>query len=41
VTVRRAADGAGGDAPPRGFGDYRVAVNGADLPAGITVEARI
>ena len=32
---------AGGDGPPRGFGDYAVTVNRADLPPGITVEDKI
>ncbi len=37
VTVTRAA----GEGPPRGFGDYVVTVNEADLPPGITVEHKI
>ncbi len=37
VTVARA----GGDGPPRGFGDYAVTVNEADLPAGITIETKL
>jgi CRISPR-associated protein Csd2 len=37
VTVTRAA----GDGPPRGFNDYQVAVDEADLPAGISIERRI
>jgi CRISPR-associated protein Csd2 len=37
VTVARAA----GDGPPRGFGDYVVTVNEADLPTGITGEHKI
>ncbi len=37
VTVTRAA----GDGPPRGFDDYVVTVNEADLPSGITVEHKI
>jgi CRISPR-associated protein Csd2 len=41
VTVKRAANGAGGDGPPRGFGDYAVTVNEADLPPGVTVEIKI
>ena len=30
-----------GAPPPRGFGDYVVTVNEADLPSGITVEKKI
>src|SRR5580692_5680365 len=41
VTVARAATGAAHDGPPRGFADYAVTVNDADLPAGITVETKI
>jgi CRISPR-associated protein Csd2 len=37
VTVARV----GSDGPPRGFGDYVVTVNEADLPDGITVETKI
>ena len=37
VTVARA----GGDGPARGFGDYTVTVNEADLPTGITIETKI
>ncbi len=37
VTVVRA----NGDGPPRGFGDYAVTVNEADLPSGITIENKI
>ena len=37
VTVARSD----GDGPPRGFGDYAVTVNKADLPSGITVETKI
>jgi CRISPR-associated protein Csd2 len=37
VTVARSD----GDGPPRGFGDYAVTVNMADLPSGITVETKI
>jgi CRISPR-associated protein Csd2 len=37
VTVVRAE----GDGPPRGFSDYKVAVDEADLPAGISIEHRI
>lgn len=37
VTVSRAE----GEGPPRGFGDYTVMVNDADLPAGVTVEHKI
>jgi CRISPR-associated protein Csd2 len=37
VTVARS----GGEGPPRGFGDYAVNVNQADLPSGITVEMKI
>ncbi|WP_284948274.1 type I-C CRISPR-associated protein Cas7/Csd2 [Acidisoma cladoniae] len=37
VTVTRAE----GEGPPRGFADYVVAVNSADLPAGITIETKI
>ena len=37
VTVSRAP----GEGPPRGYGDYVVTVNEADLPAGITVEHKI
>lgn len=37
VTVRRAV----GDAPPRGFGDYVVSVDDADLPAGISIDSKI
>jgi CRISPR-associated protein Csd2 len=37
ITVTR-TDVAG---PPRGFSDYTVAVNKADLPAGITIETKI
>ena len=41
VTVARAANEANGDGPPRGFGDYAVTVNGANLPAGITIQTKI
>jgi CRISPR-associated protein Csd2 len=41
VTVKRLANGAGNDVPPRGFGDYAVTVDKADLPPGITVETKI
>jgi CRISPR-associated protein Csd2 len=37
VTVART----NGDSPPRGFGDYEVTVNRADLPTGITLETRL
>lgn len=37
VTVKRV----GGDGPPRGFGDYTVAVDEADLPVGVTIETKI
>ena len=37
VTIARS----GTDGPPRGFADYAVAVDTADLPAGITVETKI
>jgi CRISPR-associated protein Csd2 len=37
VTVTRA----NGDSPPRGFSDYVVTVNEADLPSGISLEAKI
>jgi CRISPR-associated protein Csd2 len=37
VTVSRAPS----EGPPRGFGDYVVSVDEADLPAGITVEHKI
>lgn len=37
VTVSRVE----GEGPPRGFGDYTVMVNDADLPAGVTVEHKI
>lgn len=37
VTISRAE----GDGPPRGFGDYVVAVNKADLPPGISVDHKI
>jgi len=30
----------GNGGPPRSFGDYAVKVNEADLPAGITIEAK-
>jgi CRISPR-associated protein Csd2 len=36
VTVTRAED----DGPPRGFGDYTVTIDEADLPAGISIERR-
>jgi CRISPR-associated protein Csd2 len=39
VTVARL--GVDGQSPPRGFGDYAVTVDAADLPPGITVETRI
>ena len=32
---------AGGDGPPRSFSDYKVTVNEADLPSGITVQIKI
>ena len=38
VTITRAT---GSDGPPRGFADYDVAVNTADLPAGITLQRLI
>ena len=38
VTISRAA---GSDGPPRGFADYTVAVDDADLPAGITLQRLI
>jgi CRISPR-associated protein Csd2 len=38
VTISRAT---GSDGPPRGFADYAVAVNEADLPAGITLQRLI
>lgn len=41
VTVKRVANGAGSDGPPRGFGDYAVTVNEADLPPGVTIETKI
>jgi CRISPR-associated protein Csd2 len=41
VTVARASNGAAHDGPPRGFGDYVVAVDTTNLPAGITVETKI
>ena len=41
VTVTRASNRAGDDGPPRGFGDYDVRVNAADLPAGISIETKI
>jgi CRISPR-associated protein Csd2 len=37
VTVERS----GTEGPPRGFSDYTVRVNSADLPSGITIETRI
>lgn len=37
VSISRSA----GDGPPRGFGDYMVTVDEADLPAGVTVEHKI
>ena len=37
VTVTRAD----GDSPPRGFGDYAVKVDEANLPSGITLETKI
>ncbi len=37
VSVRRA----GGDGPARGFGDYAVSVNHADLLGGVTIEFKI
>jgi CRISPR-associated protein Csd2 len=37
VKVRRAD----GDGPPRGFGDYAVSVDDADLPAGISIDAKL
>jgi CRISPR-associated protein Csd2 len=37
VKVRRAT----GDGPPRGFGDYVVSLNDADLPAGIAIDAKL
>lgn len=37
VSVTRAE----GDGPPRGFGDYVVAVNETDLPSGITIHHKI
>jgi CRISPR-associated protein Csd2 len=37
VTMSRAPS----EGPPRGFGDYVVSVDEADLPAGITVEHKI
>jgi CRISPR-associated protein Csd2 len=37
VTVTRAD----GDSPPRGFGDYAVSVNEANLPSSITLETKI
>jgi CRISPR-associated protein Csd2 len=38
VTITRAA---GSDGPPRGYADYAVAVNEAELPSGITVQRLI
>ena len=38
VSVSRAS---GSEAPPRGFGDYAVTVNEADLPSGITIQRLI
>ena len=37
VTVQRA----GGEGPPRGFGDYAVAIEEAGLPSGVTIERKI
>lgn len=37
VTVTRTS----GEGPPRGFGDYAVTLDSSDLPAGITVDAKI
>ena len=37
VTVARS----NGDAPPRGFGDYKVTVDEADLPPGITIQTKV
>jgi CRISPR-associated protein Csd2 len=41
VKVKRGANRADSDGPPRGFGDYAVTVDKADLPPGITVETKI
>lgn len=41
VAVKRLANGADSNGPPRGFGDYVVTIDKAGLPSGITVETKI
>ena len=38
VQVTRKAEGSSDDTPPRSFADYEVAVDGSDLPQGVTIE---